>query len=119
MPSDTSSDFVNPIFQYEPLPEDHIRLLFIDGSDKLADPLDCELLPISLADLREQEVDFTAISYFWGLVQPSCLRPLYIGTKIIGIGPNLHDALLHCRIRDKPAIVWADGVCINQLDVRL
>ena len=111
--------WVDPMFQYDPLPdEDSIRLLFIDSSEKLNDPLHCELLPISLSDLREQEVEFAAISYFWGDVQPKYLRPLYIGAKVIGIGPNLHDALSCCRYKGRCSIVWADGVCINQKDVR-
>lgn len=44
-------------------------------------------------------------------------RTIHIGAKIMRIGPNLYDALLHCRSTDKPAVLWADGVCINQRDV--
>jgi hypothetical protein len=112
--------WVDPIFTYSPLPEvDSIRLLFLDNAPSLGDPLRGELIPISLADVKEQELNFSAISYFWGDVQPSNLRPIYIGAKVIGIGPNLHDALSCIRhLNSNPRILWADGVCINQEDVR-
>ena len=120
MPVTAPFEWVDPIFQYEPLTEeDSIRLLFVDNASNLNDPVCCELLTVSLVDLRREDIEFSAISYFWGDVQPSCLRPLFIGAKVMGIGPNLHDALCNIRqLESKPRIVWADGVCINQKDVR-
>lgn len=109
--------WIDPLFHYEPLPtDDSIRLLYLDSSENVNEPLRGELVPMSLSDLIEEEVDFAAISYFWGDVHQ--LRPIFIGSTIMGIGPNLYDALQWCRLADKPSILWADGVCINQKDVR-
>jgi hypothetical protein len=114
-----SLQWIDPLFRYDSLPtDDSIRLLYLDGAPNLNDILRCELISISLSELlggTYGDVGFAAISYFWGDVQQ--LQPVFIGSTVMGIGSNLHDALRWYRPPDKPVIVWADGVCINQKDV--
>lgn len=111
--------WIDPLFHYKPLEtEDSIRLLLVDGSEEWNAPLRCELIPISLSDIVDQDIDFAAISYFWGDVSPRQLRPIYIGSTIMSIGPNLYDAIQCSRLQSSHTLMWADGVCINQNDVR-
>ncbi|KAJ4153022.1 hypothetical protein LMH87_009533 [Akanthomyces muscarius] len=62
---------------------------------------------------------FEALSYTWG----SALHPetVYIATETsfskLSIRQNLASALRHLRYPDKPRTIWADALCINQLDV--
>jgi len=39
-------------------------------------------------------------------------------TKELRVGSNLHSALRHLRSKTADVVVWADGLCINQRDVR-
>jgi len=59
---------------------------------------------------------FTALSYVWG--GSLYVEKIYIGTKWLFIGSNLHDALKHLRQKKESITIWADAVCINQRNVQ-
>lgn len=108
------------IFRYDSLPfHDSVRLLFIDYAPPDENVLlQCDLITVRLSEILESVYDglqFTAVSYVWGQVVDR--NTISIGSKLMSIGYNLHDALCHIRRPERPVIVWADGVCINQEDV--
>ncbi|KAH6696620.1 heterokaryon incompatibility protein-domain-containing protein, partial [Leptodontidium sp. MPI-SDFR-AT-0119] len=43
-------------------------------------------------------------------------QTIWIDRKQVLIGSNLYDALLHIRDEEEPIQIWADAICINQLD---
>lgn len=66
---------------------------------------------------------YDAISYMWGAptdpikVFVSFVSPDYkVHNDELLIGQNLATALKHLRYADMPRTVWADAICINQLD---
>jgi Heterokaryon incompatibility protein (HET) len=120
--SGAEEEEVAEIYQYEPLEDDgSIRLLIIQPEAPLMENglyrLQCDLLHIRLEWIVNDSdpLAYTALSYVWGNVDNSI--PIRIGSKILCIGVNLYYALYHLRLSGLPAVVWADGVCINQIDV--
>lgn len=73
--------------------------------------------PISVR-LRECEIGFApvydAISYVWG--DPKQKIQIYCNGIPVMITTNLHWALVRVRLPNRPRIVWADALCINQAD---
>lgn len=63
---------------------------------------------------RDQIVEFEAISYSWG--GQLMTHQLMCNGLPIGITANLSAALRHMRWKDGVRYLWADAVCINQLD---
>ena len=105
-------------YVYHPLAEGCIRLVevFCDTTDA---PLRCRIFTFRLehALLRP----FEALSYVWGPQEP--LYDLLcndVKTRVLRIGPNLHNALLHLRCLPSMNIhlrlIWIDRICINQDD---
>ncbi|ROW16484.1 hypothetical protein VPNG_02712 [Cytospora leucostoma] len=97
-------------FVYPPISPDEIRCLVLEpGRGK--EPLSCSLKVHRLADSPPYE----AISYVWGDIdlchEIKCNgRPLSITTK-------LRNALRQCRLPDRARVLWADFICIDQLDL--
>jgi hypothetical protein len=93
---------------YITLPPNHIRLLTILPSSVSTSPIHSTLSTVPLTALPSYE----ALSYVWGppVLSTSLLTPH--GT--IPITPNLHDALTHLRLADRPRTIWADAACIDQ-----
>ncbi|KAJ5538215.1 hypothetical protein N7494_007694 [Penicillium frequentans] len=98
-------------FQYDPLlGKSCIRVLEIQPSEVAKSPIHCCLRQV---DLR-QRPDYEALSYVWGDASDS-VRILVNGSWL-NIGKNLWSALFRLRCKNKPRVVWADAVCINQSD---
>lgn len=57
---------------------------------------------------------YEAISYCWG--DPFDTGDIQCEGTILGIPRNLRNALEHLRHTDRPRILWADAICINQSD---
>ena len=72
------------------------------------DPLACTLTTVSLNDDREYET----LSYAWG--DSTLNKEVLTNGSIIKITTNLHTALRYLRRSDRPRVLWADGICINQ-----
>lgn len=103
---------LNDSYKYEPLlGETHIRLLILNpgtGEDLLVGS-------IKMVDLDDPELDsFEAISYVWGSNEKD--QAILIDGRPLPITTNLREALLQTRLQERPRILWADSVCINQDD---
>ncbi|KAH7322449.1 heterokaryon incompatibility protein-domain-containing protein, partial [Stachybotrys elegans] len=75
-------------------------------------PLSCELRYVSLDD----QPLYDAISYCWGGQMAS--KTISCNGKSLLITENLHDALCRFREPDKVVTLWADAICINQIDLK-
>ncbi len=102
-------------YVYQPLDEGYIRLVEV-FSDTIDAPLQCRIFPCRLEDTLS--VSYEALSYVWGPQEP--LHDLLCGDskpRVLRIGPNLLDALLHLRfhpsINANPRLLWIDRICIN------
>ncbi len=102
-------------FEYDPLEDaDSIRLLLIQPAPRGDEDLQCSMIHTTLST----SFDFTALSYVWGTPSQTRdqRRTIWVDRKQVLIGPNLYDALLHLRGEEEPIPIWADAICINQLD---
>lgn len=92
------------------LPDRYIRLLrLLPGRPK--DEIKCELLEAEL----DKDMDYEAISYVWGT--PKERKPITCEGQRAYITTSLAQILYHLRDEQKPRLLWADGICINQRDV--
>ncbi len=99
-------------YKYSALPADvaAIRLLTILPSKRHSAAVECTT---SVALLNESP-DYEALSYTWG--DASNWRLILLDEQYIKVTYSLHSALKYLRDREKPRVVWADAVCINQND---
>lgn len=83
------------------------RILELQPGKKEA-PIICNLIHARL----DAQPAYEAISYVWGSTE----RPIPIDCdgKRLYITDNLNDALVRVRLPDRPCMVWADSVCIDQ-----
>jgi hypothetical protein len=101
------------IHTYEPLPgPNHIRLISLEPALGSTEPLRFDF---HVADVKDSDEEYEAISYTWGL--PRLTYPVYLidGTHV-KVTKNLDSALRRFRYTTKPRIIWADAICINQRD---
>lgn len=75
------------------------------------DPIVCDILQVSLDD----DPKYTTLSYAWG--DHSQRRDILCGGLEFWISSSLFDALQQFRRPDEELILWADQLCINQLDL--
>ncbi|KAJ4414264.1 hypothetical protein N0V82_008046 [Gnomoniopsis sp. IMI 355080] len=119
-PSDSNT------YAYQPFPDDsHIRVLVLNpGEDD--DPLS-GFMEMSCLTVRRQasatphvrwsaDRPFEAISYVWG--SNIMDHTILLDGKVHQITANLSDALHQCRLPDQPRALWADSICINQIDLK-
>ena len=106
-------------YVYQPLADGYIRLVEL-FSDTVNASLQCRIFTCCLNDAPL--VSFEALSYVWGPQEP--LYDLLCGDvqpRVLRIGPNLRDALLHLRfhpsVNANPRVLWVDRICINQDDI--
>ncbi len=105
-------------YVYQPLDDGYIRLVEV-LSDTIDAPLQCRIFPCRLEDTPY--IPYEALSYVWGPQEP--LHNLLCGVRwrVLRIGPNLLDALLHLRLHpwNNPSsrVLWIDRICINQEDI--
>lgn len=104
---------------YQPLADGYIRLVEL-FSGSVDAPLQCRIFPCHLKCALSAY--FEALSYVWGPQEP--LYDLLCGDvqpRVLRIGPNLRDALLHLRFHPSvntiPRVLWVDRICINQDDL--
>ena len=97
---------------YEKLSLDRreVRLCTLQPAAKCR-PLSCSLSVVSL----ESKPEYETLSYVWGDPNPS--NEIMANGSAIEITKNLHTALCYLRSPDIPRVIWADGICINQLDL--
>jgi Heterokaryon incompatibility protein (HET) len=97
-------------YRYDALPAgDYIRVLeLLPGND--VDILKCRLLPVRLS---EQPL-YETLSYVWG--DPSNPVTIQCGDGTLRIGRSLHAALQRLRRSEESRVIWADAICIDQLN---
>jgi hypothetical protein len=98
---------------YEPLRgPNYIRLISLEPALDSAEPLRFDF---HVVDVKDSDDEYEAISYTWGL--PLLTYPVYLidGTHV-KVTKNLDSALRRFRYATKPRILWADAICINQVD---
>lgn len=72
---------------------------------------------VHYADLNDQKVAYTAISYVWGVRNPAQDRLVECDGLRAYIPPTLHSALVRLRMRECVSqFIWADALCIDQVD---
>ncbi|TVY80786.1 Heterokaryon incompatibility protein 6 OR allele [Lachnellula suecica] len=98
-------------YEYQPLSDpEGIRLLSIQPG-KGSSEITCRLLTVSLAE----SPDYEALSYTWGNNYKS--KHIRYEENLLPVTSNLHSALQRLRHVDKPRLLWADAICINQDDI--
>ncbi|OLN98031.1 Heterokaryon incompatibility protein 6, OR allele 9 [Colletotrichum chlorophyti] len=113
-------------FKYTALGERDFRILTLLPG-KFDDPLNGELSVGSIdtyieeaakheGDIPESADSYEAVSYVWG----SDAKPRHITIPSTGaeipITESLHLCLKRVRLEDRPRLIWADALCINQSD---
>ncbi|KAI1288671.1 heterokaryon incompatibility protein-domain-containing protein [Xylaria venustula] len=98
-------------FRHPSIPSgDYIRLLHLYPGDD-----DSYLY----GDLRVHKLDaqceYEAISYSWG-DYPKFTRGIFLNGQFLKIADNLYAALSAYKYDDRPRVLWADAICINQED---
>ena len=88
---------------------DQIRILALLPG-KGDETIQCNQIIVSLHDAREYE----ALSYTWG--DPKTTHAILFEGKAFPVTANLHSALQHLRLKEKPRHVWIDALCIDQLN---
>ncbi|KAE9378651.1 hypothetical protein N431DRAFT_146487 [Stipitochalara longipes BDJ] len=100
----------SPLYEHVPLPTTtSIRILELqpgEGTDIIA----CHLSVVESA----QAPPYEAISYAWG--RETDTRVINCENRKLRVTANLRDALWRIRDPAKIKLLWADAVCINQLD---
>ena len=75
--------------------------------------LRCEVYQASLDDISSDgEPNFAALSYVCG--SPTLTQHVWCAQDYVPTTQNLFEALLHIRYEDRPRLLWADGLCIDQ-----
>lgn len=103
------------MYEHTALPRpDHIRLLVIQTSRHLEDPIACKIVFAQPGSLPK----YVAISYSWAIedgdASPRC--EILVKGKRFRLTQNLFDGLRRLRKKKGRLRVWADAICINQSD---
>ncbi|KAH8597552.1 heterokaryon incompatibility protein-domain-containing protein [Bisporella sp. PMI_857] len=89
----------------------HIRLLYLAPGTE-GEPVIANLSVFALAHSPPYE----ALSYVWG--HSGDHEPIEVNSNTIHVTKNLKAALVRVRYADRPRVVWADAICINQRDIK-
>lgn len=97
---------------YKPLADGESRLLVLEpGLDQSPNVF------VRLLQCQPQSAPtYDALSYVWG--DQSKKTTIYLDGKPFEISINLHWALRRTRDRHETRVIWADAICINQLDLQ-
>lgn len=112
-------EMASPAHCYKPITASHeVRLLHLE-SGRHSDIIRGRLEHVNIGDNPVYE----ALSYEWGRPEKQCAILLETdGTRSsLDITRSLHTALRDLRHKDPTSgsrIIWADGVCINQEDIK-
>jgi hypothetical protein len=117
-----------PVYRHSRLlqPDCTIRLLQLLPRRDDPENLRCKLFECALRNSDQVTRPYEALSYFWG--SDRITRSVFIvndgekdkemGGQELGVTENFYTALLHLQDHDIPRIIWADAVCIDQLNIR-
>jgi hypothetical protein len=76
------------------------------------DPISCQLQTLNIHD----EPHYDALSYVWG--DPNDRESISVDGHTFEVTINLFEALKHLRSEQRSRCLWADAICINQLDIK-
>ncbi|KAF5588821.1 triacylglycerol lipase II precursor [Fusarium subglutinans] len=129
-PKNAAADLEDLPYKYVPLGAGQIRLLHLNPGQE-ADQLNGELIVKNLEELPprrtagtaaqtdpidpEKYVCFDAISYVWG--QSTFTDTFFTAQGSIPITASLASILRRLRDEERSHLYWADGLCINQVDM--
>jgi hypothetical protein len=103
-------------FEYEPLNASthEIRLLLLQPTPKtdVEGQVHCNLFSVPLDN---DTPIFEALSYVWG--DPTSTELILLNNIPFKITQTLFTALRYLRLEDRPRVLWADAICINQKDI--
>lgn len=104
-------------YEYQSITDsDTIRVILLQSSQNLSDPLQSSVIHISLSKSVHDIIDgYVALSYVWGNALER--GSFSIDGKILDITLSLEVALKHVRDDSRVLKIWADGICINQKDM--
>ncbi|KAI9164176.1 Heterokaryon incompatibility protein [Paramyrothecium foliicola] len=127
------------VYNYDncPLPENHIRLMFLKPSKSPGEPIVVELQAVPIDDLINDpdNYPFTALSYSWGggadneivyvdidtgtelptnPTMPDVTTEIQRRRRTLHVKPNLFAFLQQFRDKEIEVALWVDRVCINQ-----
>ncbi|KAN0101428.1 HET domain containing protein [Hyaloscypha variabilis] len=100
-----------PAYPYRSLQPGEIRLLRVRQGAVTELVCDLEIAHIT------RPPSYEALSYCWG-DQNDRIPIDCNGSGGLAITRNLHSALLSLRLPNRPRLIWADAICINQEDVK-
>jgi hypothetical protein len=104
-------------FLYHPLTSpDSIRLIELQPSRDPAASIQCRLIHTSFSSNSMRDIfgHYTALSYVWGCEDR--VKTIWIDGLPLKITESLFSALHDLRDETRPFSVWADGICINQIN---
>jgi hypothetical protein len=58
----------------------------------------------------DETPQYEALSYCWGGTPETSPYKIRVGLQSMRVTPNLHNALVHLRYKDKSRILWVDAV---------
>ncbi|KAI0596489.1 hypothetical protein F4775DRAFT_313992 [Biscogniauxia sp. FL1348] len=98
-------------FQYSPLEaDDSIRLVVLEPSNSLEDPIRCRLVEVSLSETPQYET----LSCVWRNMGEANIAPISLNGKAFDVPLAVWDALRRVRLNDRDRLIWTDAICINQ-----
>lgn len=105
-----------PAYQYQALEaEGAIRLITLHPSPDLLAPVQCSMIHTTLLEYEMDTIDhYSALSYVWGDSGETAL--IQLDNHDFRVTINLESALRHIRDATRSRKLWADAICINQLD---
>lgn len=107
-----------PCYRYSPLTErGAIRLIILQPDHDLTAPIQCSLISTTLLACHDDLIEnYTALSYVWG--DASQRKDVLVDGLRMDITVSLDLALRHIRDSVRTIRVWADALCIDQMNVR-
>ncbi|KAL6705448.1 hypothetical protein ACN47E_006713 [Coniothyrium glycines] len=87
-----------------------IRLLSLCPADNVEVPLQCECHVFDL----DNAPPFESLSYVWGTQESTVI--ISCNGAPLRVRSALANALSRLRLHESPRIIWADAICINQID---
>ncbi|KAI1316977.1 heterokaryon incompatibility protein-domain-containing protein [Xylariaceae sp. FL0255] len=118
------------LYKYDKIMKDQVRLMLLQPSPDPEAELHAKLVTVSIEDL--EEINYEALSYHWG--DSIADNPIYLTTKdttrtmkhmgdvaqLVAlrqhVKDNLYEAIRHLRQKNEEIPIWADGLCIDQMD---
>jgi hypothetical protein len=69
---------------------------------------------VKTSSLKNDKSKFVALSYTWGTKGET--GSILVDGQLCKVKRNLEEALRYIRQRFRPVTLWADAICISQLD---